>query len=82
MANTAKSLRPSPSKSPQTGVKPDPPHATLDAIAAPAKDLYCGNLFRFARAYAELGAESLRAVRAYAGDVAAGRFPGPRESAD
>lgn len=37
---------------------------------------------RFARAYAELGAETLRAVRAYARDVAAGRFPGPRESAD
>lgn len=37
---------------------------------------------RFVRAYAELGSEALRAVRAYARDVAAGRFPGPAESYD
>jgi 3-methyl-2-oxobutanoate hydroxymethyltransferase len=35
---------------------------------------------RFVRPYAALAAASLRAMRAYADDVRAGRFPGPAES--
>lgn len=37
---------------------------------------------RFVRAYADLGAQAVRAVRAYAADVRAGRFPNSSESYD